>query len=108
MKTLFYIYTALMLKVLKMLHEAHFISSLMCKIGLSFTKAEMKETGALLAGEMSGHMFFVDRYFGYDDAVYASCRMVECLAVVKLGDPNVTFRDYLRAFLKPSRCSEFA
>jgi len=52
-----------MLKVLKMLHEAHFISSLMCKIGLSFTKAEMKETGALLAGEMSGHMFFVDRYF---------------------------------------------
>lgn len=63
MKTLFYIYTALMLKVLKMLHEAHFISSLMCKIGLSFTKAEMKETGALLAGEMSGHMFFVDRYF---------------------------------------------
>jgi phosphomannomutase/phosphoglucomutase len=43
-------------------------------------KAKMKEEGAVLAGEMSGHMFFADRYFGYDDAVYASCRLVEILA----------------------------
>jgi phosphomannomutase/phosphoglucomutase len=40
----------------------------------------MKETGAELAGEMSGHMFFKDRYFGYDDAVYAACRLLEILA----------------------------
>jgi len=63
----------------------------MWKTGHSLIKAKMKETGALLAGEMSGHMFFADRYFGYDDAVYAACRLVECFAYAKLGDPNVTF-----------------
>jgi phosphomannomutase/phosphoglucomutase len=40
----------------------------------------MKESGALLAGEMSGHLFFADRYFGYDDAIYASLRLLEVLA----------------------------
>jgi phosphomannomutase/phosphoglucomutase len=40
----------------------------------------MKESKALLAGEMSGHMFFADRYFGYDDAIYASCRLLEILS----------------------------
>jgi phosphomannomutase/phosphoglucomutase len=40
----------------------------------------MKETHAELAGEMSGHMFFADRYYGYDDALYAACRLVEIVA----------------------------
>ena len=40
----------------------------------------MKEEKAVLAGEMSGHIFFADRYFGYDDAIYASCRLVELLS----------------------------
>ena len=40
----------------------------------------MKEEKAELAGEMSGHMFFADRYFGFDDAVYASCRLLEIIA----------------------------
>jgi phosphomannomutase/phosphoglucomutase len=40
----------------------------------------MKKAKALLAGEMSGHMFFADRYFGYDDAIYASCRLLEILS----------------------------
>jgi phosphomannomutase/phosphoglucomutase len=53
---------------------------IMWKAGHSLLKAKMKETKALLAGEMSGHMFFADRYFGYDDAVYASVRLVELLA----------------------------
>jgi phosphomannomutase/phosphoglucomutase len=53
---------------------------LMWKTGHSLIKAKMKEESAVLAGEMSGHMFFADRYFGYDDAVYASCRLVEILA----------------------------
>ena len=53
---------------------------IMWKTGHSLIKAKMKEESALLAGEMSGHMFFADRYFGYDDAVYASCRLVEILA----------------------------
>ncbi|MFW5818963.1 MAG: phosphomannomutase/phosphoglucomutase [Desulfovermiculus sp.] len=51
----------------------------MCKTGHSLIKARMQETKALLAGEMSGHMFFADRYFGFDDALYAAQRLVEIL-----------------------------
>jgi len=54
---------------------------IMWKAGHSLIKAKMKETHALLAGEMSGHMFFADRYFGYDDAIYASIRLLELLAL---------------------------
>lgn len=50
------------------------------KTGHSLIKTKMKETGAKLAGEMSGHLFFADRYFGYDDAIYASLRLLEILA----------------------------
>jgi phosphomannomutase/phosphoglucomutase len=50
------------------------------KTGHSLIKTKMKETGAQLAGEMSGHLFFADRYFGYDDAIYASLRLLEILA----------------------------
>ena len=57
----------------------------MWKAGHSLLKAKMKETHALLAGEMSGHMFFADRYFGYDDAIYASLRLLELLA--RAGEP---------------------
>lgn len=53
---------------------------IMWKAGHSLLKAKMRETGALLGGEMSGHIFFADRYFGYDDAIYASCRVLELLA----------------------------
>ena len=53
---------------------------IMWKAGHSLLKAKMRETGALLGGEMSGHIFFADRYFGYDDAIYASCRVMEILA----------------------------
>ncbi len=53
---------------------------IMWKTGHSVIKAKMKEEQAALAGEMSGHMFFADRYFGYDDAIYASCRLIEILA----------------------------
>ena len=54
--------------------------SVMCKTGHGYIKSKMKETGALLAGEVSGHTFFKDRYFGYDDAVYAGCRLIEIIA----------------------------
>lgn len=53
---------------------------LMWKVGHSLIKAKMKETGAAMAGEMSGHLFFADRYFGYDDAVYAGARLLEILS----------------------------
>jgi phosphomannomutase / phosphoglucomutase len=53
---------------------------IMWKTGHSLIKAKMKEEHALLAGEMSGHLFFADRYFGYDDAIYASLRLLEILS----------------------------
>jgi len=49
----------------------------MWKTGHSLIKAKMKETHAELAGEMSGHIFFVDRWFGFDDAIYGACRVLE-------------------------------
>ncbi|MEW6298062.1 MAG: phosphomannomutase/phosphoglucomutase [Thermodesulfobacteriota bacterium] len=52
---------------------------IMWKAGHSLLKAKMRETGALLGGEMSGHIFFADRYYGYDDAIYASCRVLDIL-----------------------------
>jgi phosphomannomutase/phosphoglucomutase len=54
--------------------------AIMWKVGHSLIKAKMKETGALLAGEMSGHMFFAHRWFGFDDAVYAGARLLELLS----------------------------
>ncbi len=53
---------------------------LMWKTGHSLIKAKMKETGAILAGEMSGHIFFADRYYGYDDAIYAGLRVYEIVS----------------------------
>jgi len=50
------------------------------KTGHSLIKKKMKEEHALLAGEMSGHVFFADRYFGFDDAIYASLRLLEIIA----------------------------
>jgi phosphomannomutase/phosphoglucomutase len=52
---------------------------IMWKTGHSLIKKKMKEEKALLAGEMSGHIFFADRYFGYDDAIYATLRLLEVL-----------------------------
>jgi len=53
---------------------------IMWKTGHSLIKTKMKQEHAMLAGEMSGHLFFADRFFGYDDAVYASLRLLEILA----------------------------
>ena len=53
---------------------------IMYKTGHSLIKAKMKQEHAELAGEMSGHMFFADRYFGYDDALYAACRLIEIVS----------------------------
>jgi phosphomannomutase / phosphoglucomutase len=53
---------------------------IMWKAGHSLIKEKMREENALLAGEMSGHICFADRYFGFDDAIYASCRLLEILS----------------------------
>jgi phosphomannomutase / phosphoglucomutase len=58
---------------------------IMYKTGHSLIKEKMKQEHAELAGEMSGHMFFADRYFGFDDAIYAACRLIEIVA--KSGQP---------------------
>jgi phosphomannomutase/phosphoglucomutase len=67
--------------------EKHGGRPIMWKAGHSLIKGKMKEEKALLAGEMSGHLFFADRYFGYDDAIYASLRLLEILS--EAGD-NLT------------------
>jgi len=55
-------------------------NAIMYKTGHSLIKAKMKEEHAELAGEMSGHMFFADRYYGFDDAIYAACRLLEIVS----------------------------
>ena len=54
--------------------------AIMWKVGHSLIKVKMKEEKAALAGEMSGHMFFADRWYGFDDAVYAAARLIELLS----------------------------
>ncbi len=74
--------------------------AVMWKTGHSIIKAKMKEEKALLAGEMSGHVFFADRYFGYDDAIYASCRLIEILA--KTSSPlSVLLSDVPQTMVTP-------
>jgi len=59
---------------------------IMWKTGHSLIKAKMKETGALLAGEMSGHIFFKERWFGFDDGIYSAARLLE---IISLDSRNV-------------------
>ncbi len=72
--------------------------SVMCKTGHGYIKSKMREVGAVLAGEMSGHTFFKDRYHGFDDAVYAGCRIIEIVAQRKKQNPNFKVTDMLKAF----------
>ncbi|MFZ5522837.1 MAG: phosphomannomutase/phosphoglucomutase [Pseudomonadota bacterium] len=58
------------------------------KTGHSLVKAKMRETGALLAGEMSGHVFFKERWYGFDDGLYTGARLLEILS--KVDDPSAT------------------
>ena len=60
--------------------ERHGGLPLLWKTGHSLIKAKMKETGALLAGEMSGHTFFAERWYGFDDGLYAGARLLEILS----------------------------
>jgi phosphomannomutase/phosphoglucomutase len=60
--------------------EAHGGRAIMWKAGHSLIKSKMKEEHALLAGEMSGHLFFGERYFGFDDAIYAGARLLEIVS----------------------------
>jgi phosphomannomutase/phosphoglucomutase len=73
---------------------------IMWRAGHSLLKSKMKEEKALLGGEMSGHIFFADRYFGYDDAIYASCRLLEILAQSRKTIPDL-LSDVPKIFATP-------
>ncbi len=62
---------------------------LMWKTGHSFIKAKLKETGAALAGEMSGHLFFKERWYGFDDGIYAGARLCELLSKLEQSPQDV-------------------
>lgn len=70
---------------------------LMWKTGHSLIKSKMKETGSPLAGEMSGHVFFADRYYGFDDALYAGVRLIA--AAARLGKSVTQLRDAMPEML---------
>jgi len=74
---------------------------MMYKTGHSLIKAKMKETGAPMAGEMSGHIFFADRYFGFDDGLYAAARLLRILSRAEW-----TLADLLDSLPKPVNTPE--
>ena len=80
--------------------------AIMCKTGHGYIKGKMKETGAILAGEMSGHTFFKDRYYGFDDAIYAGCRIIEIISKHKAIKPDFTIHEMLEPFDKVFTSSE--
>jgi phosphomannomutase/phosphoglucomutase len=61
----------------------------MWKTGHSLVKAKLRETGAPLAGEMSGHMFFKERWYGFDDGLYAGARLLEILSAEKASGHSI-------------------
>ncbi len=82
-------------------------NAVMTKTGHGYIKSKMKETEALLAGEMSGHTFFKDRYYGYDDAIYAGCRLIEIVAKNKIKNPNFKLTELIEDFKKVYLSDEY-
>jgi len=81
--------------------EQHGGVPIMWKAGHSLIKDKMQKEGALLAGELSGHLFFAERYFGYDDAVYAGARLLEILT-----NTRSRLRDLLSGVPQPASTPE--
>lgn len=75
-------------------------NAVMCKTGHGYIKEKMKETNAVLGGEMSGHTFFKDRYYGFDDAIYAGCRMIEIVSKNKKSNSEFKLEELLEPFNK--------
>lgn len=73
-------------------------NAIMTKTGHGYIKSKMKETDAILAGEMSGHIFFKDRYYGFDDAIYAGCRIIEIVAKHKMSNSDFKIEELLAPF----------
>jgi phosphomannomutase/phosphoglucomutase len=84
-------------------------SPLMWRTGHSLIKAKMRENGAELAGEMSGHFFFKERWYGFDDGIYAAARLLEILAGDLQGrSPEEIFATLPNSFSTPELKVEFA
>lgn len=82
--------------------------AIMSKAGHSIIKAKMRETGAILAGEMSGHIFFADRFYGFDDACYAGARTLEILSKTD-KTLSAIFKEFPQTFATPEirvNCAE--
>lgn len=79
---------------------------LMCRTGHSLVKAKLAETGAPLAGEMSGHIFFKERWFGFDDGLYTGARLLEILS--RTDNPSATLESLPTAFSTPELKLEMA
>ena len=79
--------------------EQHGGTPLMWKTGHSFIKAKLKETGALLAGEMSGHTFFKERWYGFDDGLYTGARLLEIVS--RSADPGALLQALPNAVSTP-------
>lgn len=75
-------------------------TAIMSKAGHSIIKAKMKKTGAILAGEMSGHIFFADRFYGFDDACYAGARILEILSKTEKSLSEI-FSEFPKTFSTP-------
>ncbi len=75
-------------------------NAVMAKTGHGYIKDKMKEVNAVLGGEMSGHTFFKDRYYGFDDAIYAGCRIIEIISKNKKSNPNFKIEQMLEPFNK--------
>jgi phosphomannomutase/phosphoglucomutase len=71
----------------------------MWNTGHALIKAKLRETGAPLAGEMSGHIFFKERWYGFDDGLYSGARLLEILS--KVADPSATLNALPDAFCTP-------
>jgi len=84
----------------------HSGTPLLCKTGHSFIKARMKETRAALAGEMSGHTFFGERWYGFDDGLYAGARLLEILS--RTSDPSAALEALPNALSTPELSVEVA
>ena len=78
---------------LRSLIAAHGGRPLMCRTGHSFIKAKLKETQGAFAGEMSGHLFFNDRWYGFDDGLYAAARLLEILSL-DMADADSVFAEF--------------
>ncbi len=79
--------------------ERHGGKPLLWKTGHSFVKSKMRETGALLAGEMSGHVFFKERWYGFDDGLYAGARLLEIVS--RESDPSAVLENLPDALSTP-------